>query len=427
MSQDDQDWWRASVRARPLARLLGGWTGPLLWTGAGLAASGCAGIYAETEPDIAQAAFQSQQYDGWSVGDEGSPLAFPGAQAADISGGAGWRTALMSLTPRLLPSERWQPYYAPALFQSLEAPRSADLRATIRPIFTPEMAIASRRGEALLSLFIEAGVCRSDVALVLDVPGPEAVALAAALAPCFEPVFVFDNWPHPSGVVPAHLTLGAALYFLPAFERARTGRSPVAPPMFVLDRQRLAPYSDDAGLFDNRYFAGLPAHEALQEAGIRHLLYVTPDAQVTADADDLNGDLVALDEGGVDVKMLALSDFSETPLPGWLDDPAPATCPPVPIPGPGPYFYFGGSPATHGCFGWRYGWRIPSIAFSQGRLAAIPSSLAPRCRFHPTLRAAPMMMSGVRGPGGWRPAPVTGHAVFGRSGSMGRAHGGFSA
>ena len=87
MSQDDQDWWRASVRARPLARLLGGWTGPLLWTGAGLAASGCAGIYAETEPDIAQAAFQSQQYDGWSVGDEGSPLAFPGAQAADISGG----------------------------------------------------------------------------------------------------------------------------------------------------------------------------------------------------------------------------------------------------------------------------------------------------------------------------------------------------
>jgi hypothetical protein len=430
-------WWKGPLRAHPLARLLGNWTGPLIWTGASLGASGCAEIWAESEPDQAQAALEAQQLDGWNVGDEGQPLAFPGAQPADISGGAGWREAMTTLADRLSPTQPlWQPYYAPTLFQSLEAPRSADLRAVISPIFTSEMAVASRRGEALLSGFMENGVCRSDVALVVDVPGPEAVALAAALAPCFEPVFVFDNWPHPNGVVPAHLTLGATLYMLPQLERARSGRAPSAPPMFVLDRQRLAPYDDDSAQFDNRYFVGLPSREALQAAGIRHLLYVTRDEAAT-DADDLNGDLVALDHAGIDVKMLALSDFSETPLPGWREAPQPV-CPPAPFAGPGPHFYFGGSPATHGCFAWWYGWRTPPVLASGGHWTPIPPALAPRCRFHPSLRAAPpVAVGGMRGPGGWHPtgwhptgwhptAPWMASGTSFRGGSMGRAHGGFS-
>ena len=416
-------WWRASLRARPLARLLNGWSAPLVWTGAGLTLSGCADMLSETEPDRALASLDMQQRDGWSMGDEGRPLAFPGAQPTDISGSAGWRDALSTLAPRLSPAEpRWSPYYVPTLFQSLEALRSADLRATILPVFTPEMAVANRRGEALLSLFLDNGVCRSDVAVVLDVAGPEAVALAAALAPCFDPVFVLDNWPHPNGVVPAHLTLGAALYFLPTFDRARPTRSPSAAPVFVLDRQRLAPYTDDAGLFDNRYFAALPSREALQAAGIRHLLYVTPN-EVPMDADDLNGDLVALDEGGIDVKLLALSDFSQTPLAGWPENPAPGCAAALSL-GPQPRYYFGGSPGSHGCFPWWYGWRFPSPLATGGHWApTIPPRLAPRCQFHPVARAILPMSTGPRGPSGWHPASNG----FGRSGSLGRAHGGFSA
>jgi hypothetical protein len=418
-------WWRPALRARPLARLLNGWSAPLLWTGAGLTATGCADLLSETEPDRAQASLEMQQRDGWSMGDEGQPLAFPDAQPTDVSGGTGWRDALSTLAPHLAPAEpRWSPYYVPTLFQSLEALRSADLRAAISPIFTAEMAVASRRGEALLSLFLDNGACRSDVALVLDVAGPEAVALAAALAPCFDPVFVLDNWPHPKGVVPAHLTLGAALYFLPSFDRARPSRSASAAPVFVLDRQRLAPYTDDAGLFDNRYFAGLPSPGALQAAGIRHLLYVTPD-EVPMDADDLNADLVALDEGGIDVKMLALSDFSQTPLSGWPQDPVPG-CSPAPLPlGPAPRYYFGGSPGSHGCFPWWYGWRLPSPLATSGNWApVIPPRLAPRCLFRPRPRAILPMATGARGPGGWRQVSGGG---FGRSGSLGRAHGGFGA
>jgi len=141
-------WWQMSLRAQPLARLLG-WSRPLVWTSAGLTISGCAEMWAENEPDPAQAALEAQREDGWNVGDEGQPLAFPGAQSTDVTGTEGWRGALTTLTLHLTPAQAlWQPYFAPALFQSLEAPRSADLRAVVRPIFTPEMAVASRRGEA---------------------------------------------------------------------------------------------------------------------------------------------------------------------------------------------------------------------------------------------------------------------------------------
>ena len=285
------------------------------------------------------------------------------------------------------------------------------------------MALASRRGEALLSLLAENGVCRSDVAVVLDLPGPEAVAVAAALAPCLDPVFVLDNWPHPMGVVPAHLTLGAALYFLPSFERDRAGRPATAAPVFVLDRQRFAPYTDDAGQFDNRYMVGLPPAETLQAAGIRHLLYVTPDDRVALESDDLNDDLVAIDASGIDVKLLALSDFSERPLPDFPE--LPSCGPPPLLLGPGPQFYFGGSPGSHGCFSFWYGWRPPPPLGTQGGpTIRIPIRLAPRCRYRPAPRATfPAASHAARPGGGWRGTP--GHAWsggFGRSGSLGRMH-----
>jgi hypothetical protein len=456
------DWWNASLSSR--------WSRPVAWAGAGLVlSSGCAGILAETPDEEGQIALEEQQQNGWNVGSEGDLLAFPGAQPTDIAGNPRWPDAMTTLALRLSPAlARWAPYYNPTLFQSLETPRSADLRGLMRPIFTPEMALASRRGEALLSLLIQDGVCRNDVAVVLDLRGPEAVAVAAALAPCFDPVFVLDNWPHPRGVVPAHLTLGAALYFLPTFERARANklRAPAAvAPVFVLDQQRLVPYTDDAGQFDNRYMVGLPPHEALEAAGIRHLLYVTGDDRTSFESDDLNDDLVAIDGGGVDVKMLALSDFSERPLPDWPSDPGCVPvplAPPLPSPAVGGPLYFGGSPASHSCFQFWYGWQqqlqLPDPTYA-ARVPGPPARLAPRCRFRPLSRPTFVVGPGAPGqtggiwhgsPGGkvWRGTPggMTWHGTppgagnnggitrqtsglgfgFGRSGSLGRAHFGFS-
>jgi hypothetical protein len=434
-------WWQAARGAGSLLDLLNRWSSPLALAGVGLAASGCAEILAEAHadedpeenPDDGRPALDEQQLSGWNVGSEGDSLDFVGAQASDVSGRDGWRDAMPGLALSLAPgSARWDPFYGPALFQSLEAPRNYDLRIAMRPVYTREMALAFRRGEALLSLLMQDGACRRDVALVLDLDGPESVALAAALASCFDPVFAFANWPHPAGVVPAHLTLGAALYFLPAFQRARGGRTGEAPPAFVLDRQRLAPYVDEAEAFDNRYTVGLPPPGALAAAGISRVLYVTPDDGVTHELDDLNDDLVAIDRGGIGVQLLSLSDFSETPLPGWTPfDPCASNAPaPAGTPGGPPPLYFGGSPASHACFAEWYGWldaNWPSGRFTSSTSYALPAALAPRCHF----RLAPrFVLHGVPPGGHGRHAMSTSasSAHFGggfhRSGSFGRIHGG---
>lgn len=399
-------WWNLALRSPPRA---------LAWAGIGVigaGTSGCAALLAGTSP-AASSALAEQQAEGWAIGSDGRSLIFLDAQDTDAAGNTDWSDDLSTLAETLAPqSPRWRPFYSPTLFQSLQAPRNEDLRATVRPIFSPAMAVAARRGDALLTLFLdENGACRADTALVLDLPGPEAVALAAALAPCFDPVFFFDNWPHPFGVVPAHLTLAAALHQRPVFERARATRAADAPPVFVLDRQRLAPYVDDAGQFDNRYWARLPPPGALAAAGIRHLIYVTPTDAVVTEADDLNEDLVAIDRLGIPVRMLAMSDFQ----PG---DPDPSVALASVDPDASATFYFGGSAQSQRCFWSWYGWGAGVSA------PPVPPHLAPRCHYRPAPRAT--FAAGCHGGrpsalgGGWRGSPV------GRSGSLGRAHFGFT-
>jgi hypothetical protein len=413
-------WWRASLPSRPLLDVLRGWSPVVPLAAGSLILGGCGEILSQEPDEPGNTKLDDQRNLGWNIGAEGQPLPLTGGQLVDVTGGNGWRQSMPNLAVNLPPAgARWWPYYAPSLFQSLESPRNGALRFAMQPVFTPEMALAHRRGEALLSLLLDEHGCRSDVALVLDLPGPESVAVAAALAPCLDPVFVFDNWPHPRGVVPAQETLGAALYFLPSFERDRASRvraEITGAPVFVLDRQRLTPYGDDPSLFDNRYFATLPPREVLAQAGIRHVLYVTPDEQVTLESDDLNEDLVAIDESGIDVKMLALSDFSEAPLPNWPAEPSCGSDPVV----MGPALYFGGSPGAHGCFAFWYGWELPSLG-GPGVLPLRPqppAHLLARCHFRPQARAT-FGASAAHGHG-WR----TGAFGFSRSGSLGRVHSG---
>ena len=414
-------WWVATLRALTPGRFLAG-AAPV--AGTGLLAGGCAHLL-EDGPGSHHDALDQQEEDGWDVGSEGQALTFPHAVDTDVDGGVFWRSTLGSLPLRLAPrAPQWLPHYDPTLFQSLAAAGNEELRLMMRPIASPEMAVALARGQSLFSLFVdENGGCRNDVALVVDLPGPESVALAAALASCFDPVFILDNWPHPAGVVPSHLTLAAALYYSPIFERARVSAQPGSAPLFVLDRRRLSPYSDDANAFDNRYIVGLPPRHVLAAAGIQHVLYVTPhDQQLTYESEDLNDDLVALDRGGIDVKVLAMTDFSETPLPGWLDDTEPE---PEPEPDPDAgiadhlpldlRFYFGGSRRSHRCFWPWYGWSRSPGPFAGRPPPRVPPRLAPRA----TYRVAPRspFSPRFRGRSSW----------WGRGGSMGRTHwGGFS-
>lgn len=141
-------------------------------------------------------------------------------------------------------------------------------------------------------------------AIVVDLPGRQAVGFAAGAAEFFEPILLVDNWPHPLGVVPSHEVLGELARYLPELETAKAQRSDSAPPLFVLASERLAAYSADAESFDNRYLAKLPSAAALKNLGIGRVNYVVANAQGLPETGDLTEDFLAYVAAGIEVRAL---------------------------------------------------------------------------------------------------------------------------
>ncbi|MCC6646873.1 MAG: hypothetical protein IT374_15025 [Polyangiaceae bacterium] len=241
-----------------------------------------------------RASTQTQRDFGWSFGAEGEALVFDGVSTQAFDRGALSRLGA-DARPR---SARLAPFFVPTLFEALtstptqrteDSSKARPLVEALRPIFTASMDRAYAAGAALA----KALGGRLDVAALVDLPGPDAVAFAAGAAGALEPVFAFDNWPHPRGVVPAPLTLGALAYYQPRWGKAAASRNPAAAPMFALDRARLSPYVDDSRQFDNRHLARVPSPAALSGLGVRALVHVVPGAG-DLELDDLNDDLVKI-------------------------------------------------------------------------------------------------------------------------------------
>ena len=307
-------------------------------------------------------ALDMQRKYGWSFGASGEALTFDGETQQPFEPGA-----LDRLVTELAPAQtRLKRFSSPTLFQSPAAmPTSVaegdpttvvPLRTALRPIFTHAMDTAYRTGKALASLF---DGTKPDVAIVVDLPGPQAIAFAAGLAQTFDPCFAFENWPHPRGVVPAHLALAAAAYYQPLFAKTAASRKQPGPAALVLDRGRLSSYSDDATQFDNRYAAKLPTATALKELGVKRVLYVAPTGNDMVELDDLNEQLVAYAGAGLDVKLIAATDFG--PDPGA---PASTKAPTAASPD-APVYYYGSSAAAHSSFWPLYRWgttKNPTVA-----------------------------------------------------------------
>jgi len=253
-------------------------------------------------------ALQMQRQQGWNFGATDDTLTFTGQANVPLR-----PQELSALATELTPKQdALKPFSQATLFQSVSTPGS--LVNELRPIYTPEMEAAFNQGQALATLFAEQPEAARATAVLVDLPGPESVAFAAALARSFEPVFTFDNWPHPVGVVPAHLTLAAVAYYQSTLRQLAQSRSLPAPPVFVMDRQRLTAYTDQERQFDNRYMARMPASEQLRKLGIQHVLYVVPGGNAPLqELDDLNEDFVAWRTAGLDVKLVATSDFRPDP------------------------------------------------------------------------------------------------------------------
>ena len=362
----------------------------------------------DTDPEVSMDALKVQQQLGWNTGQVGARLTFgPELNLRDVDGQPLRTEAMATLWTTLRPSQAtWAPYYVPTLFKSLGDERSGDLRAQMQPVHTGAMDQAFRRGQGLADVFGQNGA-PDDVALIIDLPGPEAVALAAALSARFEPVWLFDNWPHPRGVVASHVVLGAVLFYLPLFERNREARgasdaassgaggSPASalsrartPPMFVLDSQRLAPYREAADQFDNRYLARVPSARALKEAGYRRVLYVRPVGQSPEqlrELDDLNDDFVAYRDDDIDVRVVAADSFQ-------LDASLPATS--------GARYAWGGSYHTHAVFWHSYGWSTIGPPGGAAVVPARPYGIAAGASYRPVVRPTIFSSRTVGGLGG---------------------------
>lgn len=401
--------------------------------------------------DDRKTALDLQKQYGWSFGAVGEPLVFDGVTTKPFQ-----PSALLSLASDLAPvNKRLVPFFQATLFQSPYAtPTSLStldpsevegfkaLSDVMQPIFTPKMDAAYARGKSLASLFAsvaETGQSPASVkaAVVVDLAGPEAVAFAAGAISAFDPVFLFDNWPHPRGIVHAQDTLSAAAYYQPLFADARSAlRRAARLPMFVLDRGRIATYRDDATEFDNRYVAKLPpSAAALSALDVSHVLYVVPTStDATRELDDVNDELVLYNTAGIDVRSVSLDMFgADTSDAGVATPPAKPSDSDKLVAESG-FVYYGGSRGSHHAFFVDYPWTKPARVASARPGSNPGKSFTPRPRTTPYSSGNPSgsVVSKTR-PTSFGTVPVviavgTGvilGARYSRSGSWNRSSGGF--
>lgn len=404
----DAAWWERSLSRRDAHKL-----------GLGVAAlAAMAGCSSEEVKELD--ALEAQRKGGWDVGDAGMGLYFVGVVARDSKGSDAWSNyvkpakILEAIRPKNAAYAAWQ---MPTLFQALE---QTSLAAEMRPIATPETLDVYGRARALGSL-VTSVEDPKETLLVVDVPGPYAGAVAAGLAPHAEPVFYFDNWPHPRAVVPSHMTLGSVLYYAAELEEQKAKRDAgKAPAAIILDSFRIQADPDHDQFFDNRYFVTLPSAEDLKKAGIKRVVYV-PLKETDDEMDDLNDAMVEYQEAGLAITQVPIASFER--------DPDAQVAEGDPTGG----YYYGGSQRHHTYFYSHYPmfiWLpIPSYGWSRATSApprVRPPSYKPRAR--PTMFSSRTTGAG-RGVGRTKPTGFgrvstrmdsSGRVLGTRSGSTGR-------
>ncbi|MFZ9889035.1 MAG: hypothetical protein ACO3JL_16180, partial [Myxococcota bacterium] len=275
----DTLWWERSLSRRDAHKL-------------GLSLAALASLAGCSSDEVTELdALDAQRKGGWDVGDEAQRLVFDSPVYKDSKGSDEWkgytepRRALAASTPTNALLAGWQ---APTLLQSLE---QQTLASQLRPVSSTQTQESYHRARALGSV-VTSVADPKETLLVVDVPGAHGPAAAAGLAEFAEPVFLYDNWPHPKGVVKSQDTLGSFLYYAGELEEKRAKRDATkAPPALILDAARLVATVDPDTQFDNRYFVSLPSADELKQLGIKRVVYV-PLREQSDESDDLNESIV---------------------------------------------------------------------------------------------------------------------------------------
>lgn len=427
--KDGASWWREMITRREAGNRIA----KIGLSAAVIAAAGVAGCGGDDDgEDVDQDALQLQQKEGWNVGATDRMLALSNTSSTDSRGTVDWSAYLdpQALLKAYAPhNAAWQPYVVATLFQALAQP---SLRSQIRPVRTRSMDEAYSRGLGMREILAKSKNAANTM-LVVDLPGPEAVAYGAALADMVDPVATFDNWPHPLGVVHSQETLGALLYYAGEVAEKSAKRPATAPGALLLDSDRLADFRDADTQFDNRYLARIPAADKLQALNVKNIVYSVPSSSRTTELDDINEDFAQYREKGVNVTMVALSDFQPDRAARSVDST-----------GTGDRvvhhstYYYGGGPMYSSWFWYHYPVFIPS--YSLPMRDRLPSTSLTGRNYSPVRR--PTMFSsrsvgGRSGVGRQRPSGFgrvstrvgadgrTTGVRAGRSGSYGRSRGGF--
>lgn len=266
----------------------------------------------EDEIELQQDAHSLQVKEGWDVGAKTPGLTYPAASLVDNDYAASldWKNylnldkALATFKPT---RADLQPFFVPTLLSSLSQKKMLN---SISLFFTPAMGEAYSRGLGLKEI-LQKNKSNDALAIIVDMPGEQSVAFAAALANVSVPVVTFDNWPHPMGVVPAHLTLSSMLYYAGEFEKAAAQRKNSQIPLFVLDRKRFVANVKEDTEFDNRYIAKLPLIDDFKKMGVTNIMYCVLNEKT--ELDDINDDFVSYQNAGININMINLADFKLNP------------------------------------------------------------------------------------------------------------------
>ncbi len=362
------EWFTSHISRRSVGKGLA-WSAIL-----GMAGVSIYKFSSDDDQEITYDSLDLQKKEGWNVGSTDKSLSFTEGLTAIDSRQKTWSAYdpnyLISIYQPHSP--QWQPFFVPTLLQSLS---QSSLNSQIRPIRTAAMADAYQRAEGLRNLISQSQGANQTL-IIADLPGPASVALGAALAETATIVPVFDNWPHPLGVVRSHETLGAMIYYAHEIEEKRAKLADNAPPVILLDSNRLSSYSDQDLQFDNRYLAKLPPADQLKQRGVQRVVYLVKDQTQAQELDDINDDFVEWQKNGIDVRLLRLSEFQP------FDEPVQAAggAPPVVQRN----YYYGGSPLAHWWFYSHYGYSYPRqvVVTSGGYTRTIPRPTTPP-RFEP--------------------------------------------
>jgi hypothetical protein len=349
------------------------------------------------ETTVDKDSLELQKEQGWNFGSTDKPLKFTDTVLLDSKGTVDWSNYLDAIKlQNAYRNAAWQPYVVPTLVQSLS---QSSLKSQLKPINSQAMKEAYARGLGMKDLLAKSKD-KTNIMMMIDLPGPESVAFGAALADTADVVITFDNWPHPLGVVPSHQTLGAMLFYAQEMSDNSVKRPDKAPAVFLLDSNRLNAYTDADNQFDNRYVAKIPAADTLKNNHVNSVFYVMPNETRKMELDDLNDDFASFKDRGIAVALLPMTNFQKPAL--AQDTTRTKASGHVSAP-PQNVYYYGGGPSLWPYFFMHYAmtpsYRMPSYS-------SLPSTSVGRPSYTPTPRPtifSSRSVGGVSGVGRQKP------------------------